>query len=322
MSELTASTEATASDQHNEPDLVGHYLNQIGSTPLLSAADEIDLAKRIEAGVYATELLRRDDAGEQVLRGYDRDELTTVARSGQSAKQYMIKANLRLVVSTAKKRTRGGLPFADVIQEGNLGLIRAVEKFDYTKGYKFSTYAMWWIRQSISRGLADQPRTVRLPVHVVEQLNKFDQCERKLWLKLEREPTLEELAEEADTTVEKITDLRRSAREVISLDLPVGEDGETSVGELIEDTHSPRAADIVEQRAFTTELRSLLGALPQREATIIELRYGLRDGHQHSLHDVASRLGLHRERIRQLEKHALAQLRSPEHKQPLLEWAS
>ncbi|MDR7300106.1 sigma-70 family RNA polymerase sigma factor [Haloactinomyces albus] len=322
MSQAKTLAEGRVADTHTDQDLVGQYLNEIGSTPLLTADDEVALAKRIEAGVYAAELLRQVDAGERTVPSEERRDLAMVARDGQRAKEYMIRANLRLVVSVAKKQLRGGVPFSDIIQEGNAGLIHAVEKFDYAKGYKFSTYATWWIRQSINRGLAEQGRTVRLPVHVVEQLNKFDRLERKLGTRLEREPTVEELAAEAEVSPEKITELRRAAREVISIDVPVGEDGETSVGDLIEDTETPRASEIVEQRAFTEELRTLLGSLPEREARIVSLRYGLDDGHQHTLQHVAARMGLTRERIRQLEKQALAELRSPERSRRLLAWAS
>ncbi|RCW46292.1 RNA polymerase primary sigma factor/RNA polymerase nonessential primary-like sigma factor [Halopolyspora algeriensis] len=322
MTEMKAPAEGRVADTHSDQDLVGQYLNEIGSTPLLTADDEVALAKRIEAGVYAAELLRRADAGEREVSDEDRRDLAMVARDGRRAKEYMIRANLRLVVSVAKKQLRGGVPFADVIQEGNAGLIHAVEKFDYTKGYKFSTYATWWIRQSINRGLAEQGRTVRLPVHVVEQLNKFDRLERKLGVRLEREPTTEELAAEAGVSVDKLTELRRSARDVVSFDVPVGEDGETSIGDLVEDMDAPRATDIVEQQAFTEEMRTVLDSLPEREATIITLRYGLHDGHQHTLQNVAARLGLTRERIRQLEKQALANLRRPERSRPLTAWAS
>ncbi|MQA09090.1 MAG: sigma-70 family RNA polymerase sigma factor [Pseudonocardiaceae bacterium] len=319
--EKTRITEQAA-ELHEEPDLVGRYLNDIGSTPLLTADDEVALAKRIEAGVYAAELLRQADAGARVVPDADRDDLAAVASDGRHAKDYMIRANLRLVVSAAKKHLRRGLPFADVIQEGNLGLIHAVEKFDYTKGYKFSTYAMWWIRQSIGRGVAEQPRTVRLPVHVVDQLNKFDRLERKLGLSLGREPTLEELATEAETPQEKIVELRRAAREAISLDVAVGEDGETSVGDLIEDVDAPRAEDSVEQQALTDELHTLLDSLSEREGTVLALRFGLRDGHQHTLQEVAALTGLTRESVRRLEKQALAELRSPKHHRRVLDWAS
>ncbi|MBA8824958.1 RNA polymerase primary sigma factor/RNA polymerase nonessential primary-like sigma factor [Saccharopolyspora lacisalsi] len=316
------STGQERAEAHQDQDLVGYYLNEIGSRPLLSADEEVALAKRIEAGVYAAELLRRVEAGERGADEQQRRDWKLVARDGRRAKEEMITANLRLVVSVAKKQHRSGVPFADVIQEGNAGLIRAVEKFDYTKGYKFSTYATWWIRQSINRGLAEQSRTVRLPVHMVEQLNKFDRLERRLGMRLQREPTLEEVAAEAGVTAERIADMRQSARDVVSLDIPVGEDGETSVGDLLEDPEAPRAADVAEHRAFTADMHTLLESLPEREARVVALRYGLHDGHQHTLQHVATRLGLSRERIRQLERQALSQLRNPERSRPLQAWAS
>lgn len=308
--------------QQTERDLVGQYLNQIGSTPLLNAEDEVRLSKRIEAGLYAEELLRQAEAGERPMDAGERRDLRTVAREGREAKDEMLRANLRLVVSLAKKYLRRGLSFGDVIQEGNLGLIRAVEKFDYAKGYKFSTYATWWIRQAITRGLADQSRTVRLPVHMVEQVNKLDRVERTLELRLEREPTVEELAEAAELSQEKVVELQRASREAVSLDVPVGSDGETSVGDLVEDMEAPRATDIVEQQAFSEELHALLGVLPEREGTVLALRYGLHDGHQHTLNDIAKRMELSRERVRQIERHALARLREPQHRDPLIAWAS
>ena len=305
-----------------EPDLVGQYLAQIGSTPLLSATEEVELAKRIEAGVYAAELLRGADAGESTVDADRRRDLEAVARDGQAARDHMIRANLRLVVSAARKHSRRGLPFLDVVQEGNLGLIRAVEKFDYTKGFKFSTYAMWWIRQAIERGLAEQSRTVRLPAHVSEVVSKLSRIDRDLQRMLGRDPTVEEIAEEAGIPVERVVEVRRVSREAVSLDTPVGDDGETSLGELIEDDDSVSAADIAEHHALLDELDGLLATLPPREATIISLRFGLRDGRQHTLQEVADQVGLTRERVRQLEKHALAKLREPLRHEPLLAWAS
>ncbi len=306
----------------DEPDLVGQYLAQIGKTPLLSAPEEVELAKRIEAGVYAAELLRAADAGEQDITADRRNDLEAVARDGQAAKDHMIRANLRLVVSAARKHSRRGLPFLDVIQEGNLGLIRAVEKFDYAKGFKFSTYAMWWIRQAIERGMAEQARTVRLPVHVAETVSKLTRVDRQLQRTLGRDPTVDEVAEEAGLPVERVLELRRLTRDAVSLDTPIGDDGETSLGDLIEDTDVVQASDVAEFHALTDELRTLLATLPPREATIIRLRYGLHDGHQYTLQQIAERIGLTRERVRQLEKHALAELRDPERREPLLAWAS
>ncbi|KWX02157.1 RNA polymerase principal sigma factor HrdC [Carbonactinospora thermoautotrophica] len=308
-------------EPYDEPDLVHQYLTQIGSTPLLSAEEEIELAKRIEAGVYAAELLREADAGERHLSAEQRRELEIVARDGELAKDHMIRANLRLVVAAARRYVHRGLPFLDVIQEGNLGLIRAVEKFDYTKGYKFSTYAMWWIRQAIERGLAQQARTVRLPTHVVEELLKLGRVERELQLRLGREPTVEEVAADAKMPVEKVMELRQVARDAVSLDTPVGEEGDTVVGDLIEDTEVLQATDVVEFRELAEELRALIDTLPPREAMIITLRYGLHNGRPYTLQEIADRLGLTRERVRQLEKEALAKLRNPERYRPILAWA-
>ena len=317
----TAGTEIER-QQLEEADLVGHYLRRIGRTALLNAHDEVELAKSIEAGLYAAELLRQHEAGQRPLSAEHREELAELVREGRRAKETMINANLRLVVSVAKKYLRRGLPLADLIQEGNLGLIRAVEKFDYRRGYKFSTYAMWWIRQAITRGLADQTRTVRLPVHMVEQLNKVERLERDLEMKLNREPTVEETAEAAGIPASRVEELHQAARDAASLDLPVGEDGDTSIGSLIEDTDATTAMELVEQRAFSAELRRLLRHLPERESNILALRYGLLDGNQHTLQEVADQLGITRERVRQLEKKALAQLRSPELREPLTAWAS
>jgi len=299
-----------------DADLVGYYLAEVGATPLLTAQQEVELSKRIEVGLYAGELLRRHAAGEEIA--HDPAELKIIAREGAQAKDHMIRANLRLVVSQARKRSQAGLPMLDVIQEGNLGLIRAVEKFDYSKGFKFSTYAMAWIKQAIGRGLAEQTRTVRLPVHVVEELAKFRRVERKLETKLNRDPTAEEIAEEAGTTAERIIDLRRAGRDAVSLDTPVGEDGDSKIADLVPDAEAENAAETLEREELYTELRKQIGMLPQREALIISLRYGLHDGHEYTLQQVADRIGLTRERIRQLEKHALAELRHPGRTQNLL----
>ncbi|MFC9913110.1 sigma-70 family RNA polymerase sigma factor [Streptomyces sp. NPDC127197] len=317
----TTSRQARPGEPHEEPDLVRQYLTQIGSIPLLTAAEEVDLAKRIEAGVYAEELLREAEADRRELAPQWRRDLEAVARDGQHAKDHMIRANLRLVVAMAKRHARRGLPFLDTIQEGNMGLIRAVEKFDYTKGYKFSTYATWWIRQAIERGLAQHARTVRLPVHVVENLSKLGRVERRMLGRLGREPTVEEVAAETGFSVERVAELRRVGREAISLDTPVGESGETVVGDLIEDTEVLQAADVVEYRALAAQLRAIIGTLPPRDAMILTLRYGLHDGRPRSLTQIGEHLGLTRERVRQLEKQALAELRAPERHEPLLEWA-
>jgi RNA polymerase sigma factor (sigma-70 family) len=313
---------ATRRDRSEELDLVRFYLDGIGGTALLTAEEEVQLARRIEAGVYAAELLRRDEVGTASLDEERRRELTVVADDGERARDHMIRANLRLVVSVAKKHAHTGLPLLDVIQEGNLGLIHAVEKFDYTKGYKFSTYAIWWIRQAIDRGLASQIRTIRLPVHVVGELARFSRVERKLAARLDREPTLPELAEELGMPAEQLGELRRVTREAVSLDTPVGADGATRIGDLIEDTEGPAADEVVEQQALGAELRKLVATLPQREALIISLRFGLADGHQYTLQQIADRLGYTRERIRQLEKLALAELRDPARNHRLSAWAA
>ncbi|MCO1578475.1 sigma-70 family RNA polymerase sigma factor [Crossiella sp. SN42] len=305
----------------DERGLVTQYLRQIAATPLLSASEEVDLARRIEAGVYAGELLRRGEVGQGESGRGDRALLAAVAADGQRAKDHMIRANLRLVVSIAKKHSRRGLSLLDLIQEGNLGLIRAVEKFDYAKGFKFSTYATWWIRQAMDRGIAQQSRGVRLPVHVVEELTKVAKTERQLQLRLHREPTIAEVAEAAKVSQARVSELRQLARESVSLDSPVGAEGDTRLGDLITDEDVLQAADVVEYQSFARELRSLIDTLPPREAMIITLRYGLHDGRPHTLQEVADQVGLTRERIRQLEKQALRQLREPSRHDPLLAWA-
>ncbi|MGW5055163.1 sigma-70 family RNA polymerase sigma factor [Actinokineospora sp. NPDC004072] len=299
-------------ERDGEHTLVNQYLKQIAATPLLTAEEEVDIAKRIEAGVYAERLLAEDP---QVPRA----ELKAIARDGQRAKDHMVRANLRLVVSIAKKHLHRGLALLDLIQEGNLGLIHAVEKFDYAKGFKFSTYATWWIRQAVERGITMHSRTVRLPVHVVEELARLGRAERKLGLNLGRPPTEAEVAAEAGTTPERVIELRRIDRAAISLDTPVAADTDTTLGELIEDTEVVDAADVVAYEGLARELRGLVDALPPREALIITLRFGLNGGEPCTLQQVADRLGLTRERIRQLEKAALAKLRDPE--TPLLNWA-
>ena len=304
-----------------DADLVGHYLREVGGTPLLTAEQEVDLARRIEAGVYAAELMRAADAGESPAMEFDRRRaLREIAADGRRAKDHMIRANLRLVVSVAKKHAYRGLPFLDVVQEGNLGLIRAVEKFDYAKGYKFSTYAIWWIRQAIERGVAEQTRTVRLPVHVFEELSKLRKVERKLRLELDREPTPEEIANAAGAQLSRVVDLLAAGRSAISLETPVGDDGGTSVADLIEDAEAVQAYEVVEHNGMVSALLNLVDTLPPRQALILTLRYGLNDGRPRTLQEVAAEVGLTRERIRQLEKESLRLLRSPERSQALLAW--
>jgi RNA polymerase primary sigma factor len=299
-------------------DSVHTYLKSIGRTSLLTAEEEVNLAKRIEAGLYAEHKLENETG----MSRRNRADLEAVAEDGRHAKAHMLEANLRLVVSVAKKYSDRGLSLLDVVQEGNLGLIRAVEKFDYTKGYKFSTYAMWWIRQAIQRGFADSARTIRLPVHVLEMLSKLSRVERDMHQRLGREPTPEELAVELDRTPDQIEELLRTSRQPISLDSTIGEDGETSIGDLIEDIDAPEASELVDRQLMADQLRHALDALTPREATIMAMRFGLYDGNPHTLDEIGKALGLTRERIRQLEKQSLSKLRHPSRAQPLLDYAS
>jgi RNA polymerase primary sigma factor len=313
-----ASAEVDLDDQTSVMgDSVHTYLKSIGRTSLLTAEEEVNLAKRIEAGLYAEHKLETETG---LSRRY-REDLEEVAEDGRRAKAHMLEANLRLVVSVAKKYSDRGLSLLDVVQEGNLGLIRAVEKFDYAKGYKFSTYAMWWIRQAIQRGFADSARTIRLPVHVLEMLSKLSRVERDMHQRLGREPTPEELAVELDRTPDQIEELLRTSRQPISLDSTIGEDGETSIGDLIEDVDAPEASELVDRQLMADQLRHALDALTPREATIMAMRFGLYDGNPHTLDEIGKALGLTRERIRQLEKQSLSKLRHPSRAQPLLDYA-
>jgi RNA polymerase primary sigma factor len=319
LSEADRLTEVDLDDQTPAMgDSVHTYLKSIGRTSLLTAEQEVDLAKRIEAGLFAEHKL---ETATGLDEAYRRD-LELIAEDGRRAKAHMLEANLRLVVSVAKKYSDRGLSLLDVVQEGNLGLIRAVEKFDYTKGYKFSTYAMWWIRQAIQRGFADSARTIRLPVHVLEMLSKLSRVERDMHQRLGREPTPEELAVELDRTPDQIEELLRTSRQPISLDSTIGEDGETSIGDLIEDVDAPEASELVDRQLMAEQLRSALDALTPREATIMAMRFGLYDGNPHTLDEIGRALGLTRERIRQLEKQSLSKLRHPSRAQPLLDFAS
>ncbi|MFI9549966.1 sigma-70 family RNA polymerase sigma factor [Nonomuraea endophytica] len=299
-------------------DSVHTYLKSIGRRTLLTAAQEVELARRIEAGLYAEYKLDCD----QNCSAARRADLELVIEDGRQAKDHMLEANLRLVVSVAKKYTDRGMSLLDVVQEGNLGLIRAVEKFDYTKGFKFSTYAMWWIRQAIQRGFADSARTIRLPVHVLEMLSKLSRIERDMHQRLGREPTPEELAVELDKTPDQIEELLRTSRQPISLNATIGEDGETTIGDLIEDVDSPEASEIVDRQLLGDQLRGVLDNLSPRESKIMALRFGLVDGKPHTLDEIGKHLGLTRERIRQLEKESLSKLRHPSNTRPLLDWAS
>jgi RNA polymerase primary sigma factor len=319
LAEVDKLTEVDLDDQTPAMgDSVHTYLKSIGRTSLLTAEQEVDLAKRIEAGLFAEHKLDTATGLDEDLRR----DLELVAEDGRRAKAHMLEANLRLVVSVAKKYSDRGLSLLDVVQEGNLGLIRAVEKFDYTKGYKFSTYAMWWIRQAIQRGFADSARTIRLPVHVLEMLSKLSRVERDMHQRLGREPTPEELAVELDRTPDQIEELLRTSRQPISLDSTIGEDGETSIGDLIEDVDAPEASELVDRQLMAEQLRSALDALTPREATIMAMRFGLYDGNPHTLDEIGRALGLTRERIRQLEKQSLSKLRHPSRAQPLLDFAS
>jgi len=301
-------------------DLVRAYLKEIGKVALLNAEQEVELAKRIEAGLFAAEKLRQGDNDGLKVDKKLRADLVALASDGKRAKDHLLEANLRLVVSVAKKYTGRGMAFLDLIQEGNLGLVRAVEKFDYTKGYKFSTYAMWWIRQAITRALADQARTIRLPVHLVEQVNKMTRIQRHLLQTLGREPTPDELAAELDTTPEKIVEMQRYARDPISLDQTVGDDGDSQFGDFIEDADAPVAEDAVAFGLLREQLTAVLATLPEREATVVRMRHGLVDGTPRTLDEIGKRLGLTRERIRQIEKATMAKLRHPSRSQVLRDY--
>jgi RNA polymerase nonessential primary-like sigma factor len=305
--EVEASTVNTAEmdldAQGPAADLVRVYLNGIGRTALLTAADEVELAKRIEAGVFAHHVLETSPR----LSPTRRSELSALVRDGKIAKNHLLEANLRLVVSLAKRYTGRGMPLLDLIQEGNLGLIRAVEKFDYTKGFKFSTYATWWIRQAITRGMADQGRTIRLPVHLVEQVNKLARIKRDLHQQLGREATNDELAHEAGLTPEKVADLLDHARDPVSLDMPVGAEEDAPLGDFIEDSDATDAESAVISGLLQDDLRRVLATLDQREQSVIRLRYGL---------------DLSRERVRQIEREVMSKLRQGERAAKLRAYAS
>jgi RNA polymerase primary sigma factor len=299
-------------------DPVKDYLKQIGKVPLLNAAEEVELAMRIEAGLFAEEKLSvMTDVEKRSQLGRD---LTWVAKDGQRAKSHLLGANLRLVVSLAKRYTGRGMQFLDLIQEGNLGLIRAVEKFDYTKGFKFSTYATWWIRQAITRAMADQARTIRIPVHMVEVINKLARVQRQMLQDLGREPTPEELSRELDMTPEKVIEVQKYGREPISLHTPLGEDGDSEFGDLIEDTEAVVPADAVGFTMLQRQLESLLDSLSEREAGVIRMRFGLGDGMPKTLDQIGDTFGVTRERIRQIESKTMAKLRHPSRSQSLRDY--
>jgi RNA polymerase primary sigma factor len=301
-------------------DSVRVYLTQIGKIALLNAEDEVRLATRIEAGLYAAERVGRaedltDKLSPQLLR-----DLRWIVREGQRAKNHLLEANLRLVVSLAKRYTGRGMPLLDLIQEGNLGLIRAVAKFDYTKGFKFSTYATWWIRQAITRAMADQARTIRIPVHMTEVINKLSRIQRELLQDLGREPTPAELATELDITPEKVLEIQHYAREPISLDQTIGDEGNSQLGDFIEDSQATVALDAVSFTMLQDQLHSVLGTLSEREANVVRLRFGLADGQPHTLDEIGHIHGVTRERIRQIETKTMAKLRHPSRSEALRDY--
>jgi len=301
-------------------DSVRAYLKQIGKVALLNAEEEVDLAKRIEAGLYGAERLRQAEEANEKLTMQVKRDLRWIVRDGERAKNHLLEANLRLVVSLAKRYTGRGMAFLDLIQEGNLGLIRAVEKFDYTKGYKFSTYATWWIRQAITRAMADQARTIRIPVHMVEVINKLGRIQRELLQDLGREPTPEELAKEMDITPDKVLEIQQYAREPISLDQTIGDEGDSQLGDFIEDSEAVVAVDAVSFTLLQDQLQSVLQTLSEREAGVVKLRFGLTDGQPRTLDEIGQVYGVTRERIRQIESKTMSKLRHPSRSQVLRDY--
>ena len=301
-------------------DPVRMYLKEIGKVSLLTAAEEIDLAMKIEAGVAATEELEKAEEEGIELERRERRRLTRVEQVGLDAKQQLIEANLRLVVSIAKRYVGRGMLFLDLIQEGNLGLIRAVEKFDYTKGFKFSTYATWWIRQAITRAIADQARTIRIPVHMVETINKLVRIQRQLLQTLGREPTPEEIAEEMDLTPERVREIQKISQEPVSLETPIGEEEDSQLGDFIEDDAAVVPPDAASFSMLQEQLAKTLEGLAERERKVISLRFGLEDGHPRTLEEVGREFGVTRERIRQIESKTLAKLRHPSRSQKLKDY--
>ncbi len=301
-------------------DSVRAYLKQIGKVALLNAEEEVELAKRIEAGLYCTQLMTEFSEKGEKLPAAQRRDYQWICRDGDRAKNHLLEANLRLVVSLAKRYTGRGMAFLDLIQEGNLGLIRAVEKFDYTKGYKFSTYATWWIRQAITRAMADQARTIRIPVHMVEVINKLGRIQRELLQDLGREPTPEELAKEMDITPEKVLEIQQYAREPISLDQTIGDEGDSQLGDFIEDSEAVVAVDAVSFTLLQDQLQSVLETLSEREAGVVRLRFGLTDGQPRTLDEIGQVYGVTRERIRQIESKTMSKLRHPSRSQVLRDY--
>ncbi len=325
--EKSATFVVSAADETDEPeqqvmvagataDPVKDYLKQIGKVPLLNAEMEVELAKRIEAGLFSEEKLAKGGKISEKLR----EELEWISEDGRRAKNHLLEANLRLVVSLAKRYTGRGMLFLDLIQEGNLGLIRAVEKFDYTKGYKFSTYATWWIRQAITRAMADQARTIRIPVHMVEVINKLARVQRQMLQDLGREPTPEELAKELDMTPEKVIEVQKYGREPISLHTPLGEDGDSEFGDLIEDSEAIVPADAVSFTLLQEQLHAVLDTLSEREAGVVSMRFGLTDGQPKTLDEIGKVYGVTRERIRQIESKTMSKLRHPSRSQVLRDY--
>jgi RNA polymerase primary sigma factor len=292
------------------------YLKSIGRVPLLTAIEEVDLSKKVEAGLFAAEKLATEKKVSPTLRR----ELEVIVREGAAAKDKLVEANLRLVVSIAKRYVGRGMLFLDVIQEGNLGLIRAVEKFDYTKGYKFSTYATWWIRQAITRAIADQARTIRIPVHMVETINKVVRVQRQLLQDLGREPTMEEIGKEVDLPPEKVEEVLKIAQDPVSLETPIGEEGDSHLGDFIEDSDAVVPVDAASFIMMQEQLESVLHSLTDREKKVVQLRFGLTDGHPRTLEEVGREFGVTRERIRQIESKTLSKLRHPSRSQKLRDY--
>jgi RNA polymerase primary sigma factor len=307
--ELAARTSTTS-------DPVRMYLKEIGRVPLLTAAQEVDLAQRVEAGLFAAEKLEQEPDLDDALRA----DLALLAKDGVRAKRQLVEANLRLVVSIAKRYVGRGMLFLDLIQEGNLGLIRAVEKFDYTRGYKFSTYATWWIRQAITRAIADQARTIRIPVHMVETINKVLRTQRQLLQVLGRDPTPEEIGRELDLAPEKVLEIQKIAQEPVSLDTPIGEEDDSHLGDFIEDSDAVRPLDAASFLLLQEQLEAVLHSLSERETRVIQMRYGLLDGRSRTLEEVGQEFGVTRERIRQIESKTLSKLRHPSRSQKLRDY--
>ena len=314
--EPAAKVEEDAGVRAATSDPVRMYLKEIGRVPLLTAAEEVDLAKRVEAGLFASEKLTMSAS----LSGSLHRDLELIERDGQLAKKRLIEANLRLVVSIAKRYVGRGMLFLDLIQEGNLGLIRAVEKFDYTKGYKFSTYATWWIRQAITRAIADQARTIRIPVHMVETINKLVRIQRQLLQDLGREPTPEEIGKEMELPPERVREIQKLSQEPVSLETPIGEEDDSNLGDFIEDSDAVVSIDAASFILLQEQLDSILHTLSEREKKVIQLRFGLTDGHPRTLEEVGKEFGVTRERIRQIESKTLSKLRHPSRSQKLRDY--